>query len=149
MPPCLKLSFIRKGSRVKWKGPGKGVAYYRTLLCSSYWKGSFRVTFHSVCQLYFITVWVGVVLMLIFRVGRLYLLGKIHAIQFSPFDSTNLRAFLVLEWYALFTASSDMYWKDNNKVSISTADIKNRQKFIQLEYRHRTIFLSSYSYVRN
>ena len=26
MPPCLTLSIIRYGSRVKWNNPGKGVA---------------------------------------------------------------------------------------------------------------------------
>ena len=26
MPPCLILSIIRYGSRVKWRNPGKGVA---------------------------------------------------------------------------------------------------------------------------
>ena len=26
MPPCLTLSIIRYGSRVKWSNPGKGVA---------------------------------------------------------------------------------------------------------------------------
>ena len=27
MPPCLTLSIIRYGSRVKWSNPGKGVAH--------------------------------------------------------------------------------------------------------------------------
>ena len=26
MPPCITLSIIRQGSRVKWRNPGKGVA---------------------------------------------------------------------------------------------------------------------------
>ena len=34
MPPCLKLSIIRYGSRVKWSNPGKGVEPYPTPLCS-------------------------------------------------------------------------------------------------------------------
>ena len=44
MPPCLTLSIIRYGSRVKWSNPGKGVAPFPTPWCSSYRKGSLRVT---------------------------------------------------------------------------------------------------------
>ena len=44
MPPCLTLSIIRYESRVKWSNPGKGVAPSPTPLCSSYGKGSLRVT---------------------------------------------------------------------------------------------------------
>ena len=44
MPPCLALSTIRKGSRVKRSNPGNGVAPFLTPWCSSYWKGSLRVT---------------------------------------------------------------------------------------------------------
>ena len=40
MPPCLTLSIIRYGSRVKWSNPAKGVAPSPTLNCSCYWKGS-------------------------------------------------------------------------------------------------------------
>ena len=41
MPPCLILSTIRWGSRVKWSNPGNRVAPSSTTLCSSYWKGPF------------------------------------------------------------------------------------------------------------
>ena len=34
MPPCLTLSIIRYGSRVKWSNPGKGVAPSPTPWCS-------------------------------------------------------------------------------------------------------------------
>ena len=34
MPPCLTLSIIRYGSRVKWSNPGKGVAPSPTHWCS-------------------------------------------------------------------------------------------------------------------
>ena len=44
MPPCLTLSIIRYGSRVKWSNPGNGVAPSPTHWCSSYRKGSLRVT---------------------------------------------------------------------------------------------------------
>ena len=41
-PPCLTLSIIRYGSRVKWSNPGKGVVPSPTSRCSNYWKGTFR-----------------------------------------------------------------------------------------------------------
>ena len=40
MSPCLTLSIIRLGSRVKWSNPGKGVAPSPIPWCCSYWKGS-------------------------------------------------------------------------------------------------------------
>ena len=53
MPPCLTLSIIRYGSRVKWSNPGNGVAPSPTPWCSSYRKGSLRVTLDYGRQLYF------------------------------------------------------------------------------------------------
>ena len=53
MPPCLTLSIIRYESRVKRNNPGKGVAPSLPLWCSSYRKGSFRVTLDYGRQLYF------------------------------------------------------------------------------------------------
>ena len=38
IPPCLTLSIIRYGSRVKWSNPGKGVVPSPTTWCRSYWK---------------------------------------------------------------------------------------------------------------
>ena len=52
IPPCLTLSIIRYVSRVKWNNPGKGVAPSPTPQCSSYWKGSFRVTLDYGRKLY-------------------------------------------------------------------------------------------------
>ena len=43
MPPCLTLSIIWYGSRVKWSNLGKGVAPSPTPRCSSYRKGNLRV----------------------------------------------------------------------------------------------------------
>ena len=40
MPPCLTLSFIEYGPRVKWSNPGKGVAPSPTPWFSSHRKGS-------------------------------------------------------------------------------------------------------------
>ena len=53
MPPFLTLSIIRYGSRVKWSKPGKRVAPFPTPRCSSYRKGSLRVTLDYGRQLYF------------------------------------------------------------------------------------------------
>ena len=44
MPPCLALSTIKWGSRVKRSNPVNGVAPSPTSRCSSYWKGGLRVT---------------------------------------------------------------------------------------------------------
>ena len=44
MPPCLTISIIRYGSMVKWTNPGKRVVPSPTPRCSSYRKGSLRVT---------------------------------------------------------------------------------------------------------
>ena len=52
MPPCLTLSIIRYGSRVKWSNPGKGAAPSPTSCCSSYWKWSLRVAHDYGRQLY-------------------------------------------------------------------------------------------------
>ena len=43
MLPCLTLTIIKWGSRVKWSNPGNGVVPSPTLWCSSYWKGSLLV----------------------------------------------------------------------------------------------------------
>ena len=51
MSPCLTLSIIRYGSRVKWRNPGKEVAPFPTPWCSSYRKGSLRVTLDNGYQL--------------------------------------------------------------------------------------------------
>ena len=40
------LNTWRYKVRIKWSNPGKGVAPSPTPLCSSYWKGSLRVTFY-------------------------------------------------------------------------------------------------------
>ena len=52
MPPCLILSIIRYGSRVKWSNWGKGVAPSPTLWCGSYQKRSLRITLDYSRQLY-------------------------------------------------------------------------------------------------
>ena len=44
IPPCLELSIIRYGSRVKWRNPGKGVAPSLTTRCCSNRKGDLQIT---------------------------------------------------------------------------------------------------------
>ena len=58
IPPCLTLSIIRYLSKVKWSNPGKEVALYPTPMCSSYWKGSFRVALDYGCQIYFTFIYI-------------------------------------------------------------------------------------------
>ena len=57
--PCLALSIIRYGSKVKWSIPGKGVVPFLTPLCCSYWKGSLWVTLDYSCQLLHTYKWVN------------------------------------------------------------------------------------------
>ena len=53
MLPCLTLSIIRLGSRVKWSNLGKGIAPSPTPQCSSYRKGSLLFALDYGRQLYF------------------------------------------------------------------------------------------------
>ena len=54
IPPCLTLSIIRYRSMVKWSNPRTWVAPSPTPWCSSYWKGSLRITLDYGRQLYFL-----------------------------------------------------------------------------------------------
>ena len=57
---CLTLSVIRYGSRIKWSNPGKGVAPSPIPWCSSYRKGSLRVTLDYCRQLYLFTLFISI-----------------------------------------------------------------------------------------
>ena len=72
MPPCLTLSIIRYGSRVKLSNPGKGVAPSPTHWCSSYRKGSLRVTLDYGRQLYFTYIYIYILYIYIY----IYILGQ-------------------------------------------------------------------------
>ena len=61
MPPCLTLSIIRYGSRVKWRNPWKGVASSPTPWCSSYRKRCLRVTLDYGRQLLYKYIYISVV----------------------------------------------------------------------------------------
>ena len=54
--PCLTLGIIRYVSRVKWSNPRKGVVPFPTPRCTSYWKGSFRVTLNYSHQFYYVQI---------------------------------------------------------------------------------------------
>ena len=56
MPPCLTLSIIRYGSRIKWSNPRKGVARFPTPWCSSYRKGRLGLTLDYSRQLYLLII---------------------------------------------------------------------------------------------
>ena len=77
MPPCLKLSIIRYGSRVKWVKPGKGVAPSPIPWCSSYQKGSHRVTLDYGRQLYFFLIFL-IFLIFLFYITLLQLLQYLY-----------------------------------------------------------------------
>ena len=80
IPPCLTLSIIRYGSRVKWSNPWNGVAPSPTPWCSSYRKGSLRVTLVYGRQLYFyftIYIWTLNTFSLILQESN-YLFSKIR-----------------------------------------------------------------------
>ena len=54
MQPCLWLSIIRYGSRVKWSNAVNGVAPSSTPWCSIYRKGSHQVVLDEGRQLYYL-----------------------------------------------------------------------------------------------
>ena len=58
MQPCLTLSILRYRSRVKWSHPGKRIAPFPTLHCSSYWKGILRVPLDYGRQLLLIYIYI-------------------------------------------------------------------------------------------
>ena len=56
MPPCLTLSIIRYGSRVKWSNPGKGVAPFPTQAIE---KGAFGLPSTMVDYIYTAHSWIN------------------------------------------------------------------------------------------
>ena len=70
IPPCLTLSIIRYGSRVKWSNPGKGVGPSPTPWWTSYRKGNLRVTLdyspqltlsHLIYIYIYIYIWLNII----------------------------------------------------------------------------------------
>ena len=62
MPPCLTLSIIRYGSRVKWYNPKKVVAPFPTLQYSSCLNGSLWVALNYGRQLYLLLLWIIIII---------------------------------------------------------------------------------------
>ena len=60
MPPCLTLSIISYGSKVKWSNPEKGVAPFPTPRYCNYRKGGLRVTLDYGRQLFTVPHQAGV-----------------------------------------------------------------------------------------
>ena len=80
IPPCLTLSIIKYGSRVKWSNPGKGVAPSPTPWCSSYRKGSLRVTLDYSCQLYFTYILLKYLILMRYCINRVIgLMSRVFA----------------------------------------------------------------------
>ena len=87
MLPCLAVSIIRFGSRVKWSNPGRGVASFPTPRCPRYWKGNLQVTLNHSHQLYFTydnnrytkhsSLWIISILMIIKNTRKIPSLGKV------------------------------------------------------------------------
>ena len=106
IPPCLTLSIIRCGSRVKWSNPGNGVAPSPTPWCSSYRKGSLRVTLDYGRKLYLLTY----IYSIEFNCLQWYNLawGVAHGVMFKALDCRILVCEFVLQsrYYIHFQANT-------------------------------------------
>ena len=71
MPPCLTLNIIRYKVRVEWSNIWNRIVLSPSPRCSSYWKGSFRVTLDQGHQLYFLLVFLSVSLNLIIAFDKM------------------------------------------------------------------------------
>ena len=96
MPPCLTLSIIRYGSRVKWTNPGNGVAPSPTPWCSSYRKGSFRVTLDYGRQLYLLTYSIYIYIYIyIYKIHSIYIyIYKIH--KYNSYAISHLVIIIII-----------------------------------------------------
>ena len=74
MPPCLALSIIRYGSKLKWSNPGK-VVPSPTPWCNSNWKGRLWVTLNYGRQPSFFFLYILSQSGLIGPVGRVFANG--------------------------------------------------------------------------
>ena len=112
MYPCLTLSIISYGSRVKWSNPGKGVAPSPTHWCCSYRKESLRVTLDYGRQLYlFIYIYIYIynskyyTELLLYSHNQLY----IHICMQKHNDAMKTSGHSSLEKY-----TSHFIWKGSN-----------------------------------
>ena len=119
MIPCLALSIIRYGSRVKWSNPGKGVAPSPTPWCSSYWKGSLRVTLDYGRQLY-----------LLLSEQAHYLVGRV----FSWSERTGFNLRLCGTKHFKMVLDTSLLNTQRYKVRIKGKVEQSREKSIALPY---------------
>ena len=98
IPPWLILSNIRYVSRIKWYNPGKGVASSPTSQCSSYRKGSLRVTLDYGRQLYLLILIIKIRCANIVRIN--YML-QYFIILINPEIPLTLSRYLLLLGIAL------------------------------------------------
>ena len=93
MPPCLTLSIIRYGSKVKWSNPGKRVAPSPTHWSSSYWKGSLRAPLDYGRQLY-IYIYIYIYIYSAFPIGKQDIttlhIGNLKTVQKETLDSCDI-----------------------------------------------------------
>ena len=83
MPPCLTLSIIRQGSRVKWSNPGNGVAPPLHLSVVAIEKGAFRspsskvtnFTYLLLCMIFYLSLYLHFFL---FNLAFLFIGSHIH-----------------------------------------------------------------------
>ena len=111
MLSCLTLSIIRYVSRVKKSNPGKGVAPSPTPRCSSYRKGSLRVTLDYGHQLYL-------------RTAKI----KEPRKKLSPWDNSIFFAQAIRTAHVIITMIYLRYWHNETKQIHITVKIVIKSK---------------------
>ena len=117
MPPCLALSTIRWGSRVKWSNPGNRVAPSPTPRCSCYWKGAYGLSSTMVANFsftYFIYILYVVVSQEFFHTSNQIqiILKQMHVTHRldpnrSYYSESELRV-LVMKEYSILSKSPEL-----------------------------------------
>ena len=105
-PPCLTLSIIRYGSRVKWSNPEKSVAPSSTPWCSCYWKKSLQVPLNYGCLLIVIvfTQFDGLnlyylILIILFNINHLFADSEVvTSIAINTSYSNQYHSFVCTQW---------------------------------------------------
>ena len=123
MPPCLTLSIIRLGWRVKWSHPGKGVTLFPIPWCSSYRKGSLQVTLNNFIYIYYHICW------LIKNVLKNYLASLRSRVSFASLSN----GVLVLQWPLTTDISTNV-----NEVTIPSSPPK--LVILTSTYHHQLFF---------
>ena len=87
MPPCLALTTIKWGSRVKWSNPGIGVVPSPTNRCSSYWKGAFGSPSTKIVEYVYIYIYIYIYTHEGYCINQRIILvkSKIHSLKISSY----------------------------------------------------------------